>query len=229
MGLIAWRTRITTFADAFITDEMRRATRYTPVYDNNALIDGIVYINMDSRKDRYEEITAEITKMQLGVPPSHIQALGIARLNKWRRTLILEDDAMIVDSKTNMNNEIGNMLKWLNGRKWDVIMLATTHSDKRSMANSIYCRIHYSSSSSAYIINYDYIPQLVEVFNWANDRMNPAKWTEHGNEVFALDRCWDDLQKNGYWYGWMTDPIAQRPSHSSINEAMYRTITTTTV
>ena len=73
-------------------------------------IEKVVYINLEHRKDRKEETEAELLKYfpaekvvrfdainqkpgSFGCCKSHIAVLEMAKENKWKNVLIVEDDA----------------------------------------------------------------------------------------------------------------------------------------
>lgn len=208
--------------------------------DTNILnqIDAVIYINLDNRPDRKEDILGELKKMNIpenkihrmpgeyvqynghkGCVKSHINVLNLIQENHWNKVLILEDDATLNVDEETFNKSMNKMLNYINFNKWDVVMLATTYSDKEDLSDGL-VKIKSANSSSAYIVNRHYINKLLQVFNYSYSMMSDDKWTENGNEIYALDQQWTKLQREDNWLGWDTDLIKQRQSKSSINEFM---------
>mgnify|MGYP003353180329 CR=1 FL=1 len=114
---------------------------------------------------------------------------------------------------------MNKILNYINFNDWDVIMLATTFADKENLSDGL-VKIKIANSSSAYMVNRNYINKLLEVFNYSYNMMSDNKWTDKGYEMYALDQQWTKLQSKDKWLGWNTDLIKQRESKSSINEFM---------
>lgn len=110
----------------------------------NDFFDKILYINLDHRKDRKQQILNEFNKMDInenkihridaihekynghiGCAKSHIKALNYAKENNYKNVVIFEDDFIFTQNKIDVNNKINKFLKE-NSNKWDVVQL-TSH------------------------------------------------------------------------------------------------------
>ena len=202
-------------------------------------IDGIVYINLEKREDRKKVILQELEKIETdmnrvnkvagiyipknghkGCVQSHISALNIAKMNKWNQVLIFEDDMELNVSPDEFNDSINKMLDYMksNNIKWDVIMLASGHTDKEDVSNDI-VRIKIGTTSSGYIVNNHYYDKLINLFTHCNENMQRDKWSGGKDwEPYALDQQWKVLQQNDIWYGFKKDLIKQRAISSTIME-----------
>ena len=203
----------------------------------NNKIDGIVYINLEKREDRKKLILEELNKIEVdmnkvnkvsgvyipknghkGCVQSHILALNMAKMNKWKQVLIFEDDMELNVSPDEFNNKIDMALDYFttNNIKWDVLMLATGWTDKIDINKDI-VRIKSATTSSGYIISETYYDTLLTLFNDCNEHMNKDKWGgEHNWEPYALDQQWIKLQAKDNWYAFKNDIIKQRDISSTI-------------
>jgi len=111
-------------------------------------MDAIIYINLENRQDRKDLLMKELEKLDTnmskvhkvsgvyipknghkGCIQSHILAFHMIKLNKWKRVLILEDDAELDMSPESINDLISKSLTSLDEKHpdWNVIMLATAN------------------------------------------------------------------------------------------------------
>jgi len=124
-------------------------------------VDAIIYINLENRGDRKDVLMKELEKLNAnmskvhkvsgvyipknghkGCIQSHILALNMIKLNKWKRTLILEDDAELDVSPTTFNDLFNKTLDTLDSKypEWDVVMLASANKvldDKTAQSTTI--------------------------------------------------------------------------------------------
>ena len=116
------------------------------------MVDAILYINLEYRKDRKDNILSELEKLKdistnvhridavlntecghIGCGKSHIKALEFAIENNWDSVLIVEDDLCI-------QGDIENIRK-INDIKWDVMMLG--HGYRTIQECSVDCCLSY--------------------------------------------------------------------------------------
>jgi GR25 family glycosyltransferase involved in LPS biosynthesis len=181
-----------------------------------------------------------------GCIQSHILALNMIKLNNWERVLILEDDAELDMKPEVINNLLTKTIEELDNKhpEWNVIMLATANkvldkSKKNNELNSksnkttlpidlnIYTdetkthslkleKLKQATTSSAYIVKKDYVNNILDLFNHCNDNMLSTNMTSKGNEHWALDQKWAELQNKDNWFCIDKDPIKQRAIWSTI-------------
>ena len=100
-------------------------------------IDKIIYINLDSRKDRDLSIRSQLKIYNLkaerlsasyiennpsqGCALSHIRCLEEAIKNNYKNILILEDDFVFNVDPKEFKNKIFKFLKYV--KNWDVLMI----------------------------------------------------------------------------------------------------------
>jgi hypothetical protein len=218
-------------------------------------LDAIIYINLENRQDRKDLLLKELESLKTntakihkvsgvyipknghkGCIQSHILALNMIKLNKWKRVLILEDDAQLNTDPDTVNNIITQAMQILDEKdpNWNVIMLATATkviNDKAPTPHStqleIYSadgtlnpikleRLTRATTSSAYIVKGDYIDKILNLFNTCNDNMKPNNLSGNNHEYWALDQKWESLQASDQWYALSPDPIKQREIWSTI-------------
>ena len=218
-------------------------------------LDAIIYINLENRGDRKDLLMKELEKLNTnmgkvhkvsgvfipknghkGCIQSHILALNMIKLNKWKRVLILEDDAELDMSPEAFNDLLNKTIDTLDSKysNWDVIMLATANKiidDKIddmsinvvSLDGSIkeplplkIQKLKNATTSSAYIVKDTYVDNIINLFNNCNDNMEHSKLSGQGYEYWALDQKWAELQIKDNWFVLEKDPIKQRAIWSTI-------------
>jgi GR25 family glycosyltransferase involved in LPS biosynthesis len=203
---------------------------------NDNSLDAVIYINLENRDDRKSLILKEIEKLDIskskihkisgvytpknghkGCVQSHILALELAKLNKWQRVLILEDDAELV-VEPSMAKEMINTC--LNIPDWNIFMLGTFYKKIKGIVDELgnglnVERVAVSTTGTAYIVKYDYIDTLMNVFRTSNDHMSRDKLTGKDSEPWALDQQWLKLQDADLWYCFNKDLFRQRNIRST--------------
>jgi glycosyl transferase family 25 len=183
-------------------EELRKRTN--PEYKYNwDCIDKVIYINLEERKDRLEQITTELKvipenklirfnaikdiKGHIGCSKSHIACLELAIQNNWKNVLIIEDDMIFV------NYEEGTKLidKLIN-KDFDVISLGNTHvnCDKNNY------KLYAGDTTTAYIVNNHYYEKLL------NNYKEGLKLLIDTYEItkYCLDKYWKKLQSTDNWF-----------------------------
>ena len=218
-------------------------------------LDAIIYINLENRGDRKDLLMKELEKLNTnmgkvhkvsgvfipknghkGCVQSHILALNMIKLNKWKRVLILEDDAELDMSPEAFNDLLNKTIDTLDSKysNWDVIMLATVNKiiDDKTQSMSINVvsldgsikeplplkiqKLKNATTSSAYIVKDTYVDNIINLFNNCNDNMEHSKLSGQGHEYWALDQKWAELQVKDNWFVLEKDPIKQRAIWSTI-------------
>ena len=197
-------------------------------------IDAFIYINLENRLDRKELLLNELKKINIpenkiykisGVPipknghkgcvQSHILALELAKLNKWKNVAIFEDDLELNVSPDEFINKLNKALT----KDWNMIILHGSYQKIKQKINKEE-DLHYllySTQSTGYIINENYYDTLLNLFRNCNNNMVNDKWGLGNHEPYALDQKWNDLIKKDKWIGFKTNLVKQRNIKSSIN------------
>ncbi len=220
-------------------------------------LDAIIYINLENRTDRKDFLLKDLEALgtnmskvhkisgvympkngHKGCIQSHILALNMIKLNapRWKRVLILEDDAELTENPDKFNAIISQSMSKLDeiDPNWNVIMLATAwkiiHEDNIEKLSLEFIndqgkkmplaleRLKKATTSSAYIVKDTYVDEILSLFDTCNKNMEPEKlsMTEQKHEPWALDQQWESLQARDRWYCLNKDPIKQRDIWSTI-------------
>ena len=199
-------------------------------------IDAYIYINLDNREDRKKLILEEFKKLNIpeekiyriaavrkpknghkGCVQSHILALKLAKLNKWNKVAIFEDDMELNVTPDEFNNKIKNALEY---NKWDMLVLHGSFQEMKKDINNDMYYLNHSTQSTGYVIKSNYIDTLMNAFLLCNTHMSDDKWGNDKHEPYALDQQWNALIKKDNWIGFKPNLIKQRESPSSINEGV---------
>lgn len=200
-------------------------------------IDLVVYINLNIRTDRRQEMEAELRR--LGVPPEKIvrweatrnakkPALGcaashagvveyISTLPETVRTiLVLEDDFNFAHDASMVKNSLREFLTYPRDQ-WDMALLSYVIL-KREDYNGLVSRALASYLASGYLINRRSLPKIVEIFREARDEMSRT-----GNGIYAIDAHWWHIMKDRKTFYFNTSLGYQRRSYSNLgNEIVTR-------
>jgi glycosyl transferase family 25 len=172
-------------------------------------MDNIVYINLNKRTDRKEQITNELNNYGLtyerfeaiheeqgilGCTKSHLEVLKLARKNGWKSVLILEDDFTFLVSREEFEFEIKQLME--SGINYDVCMLAYNliRGENISGCNFLH-RVLEAQTASAYIVKDHYYDVIINLYEEAVQLLGQTG--EHWN--YANDQCWKSLQRKDNW------------------------------
>ncbi len=186
-------------------------------------IDKVIYINLEHRTDRKEQIESElqkyfpIEKIQrfnaikhqhggIGCTQSHIAILEMAIQNNWSNYLVVEDDAIW------SNFDKGySLLEQLIQKPYDVITLGTVYANYTPEF-----KLLSGQTTTAYIVQQKYYSVLLENF-----KESLAGFLSTGNyPVFSIDQYWKRIQPRDNWYCIIPSLMIQRPGYSDIEKAV---------
>ena len=205
-------------------------------------IDAVLYINLDSRKDRDAEVRAELNRVgvpehkihrlsavkrswgALGCALSHIACLQFIEERGWNRTLILEDDAGFEDKdKERWSAGLQEIRDFMNSSgstamdsKWDVFFLGGFVRDTNGPQKTEYKTIFRTRNTSclhAYIVHGHYAKKLREF-----SEMSVQMMMKHPPNVkqYLIDNAWNALQEEDRWFISIPTLAYQRESYSDI-------------
>jgi len=170
-------------------------------------IDKIIYINLDHRQDRRDIMKTFFEKGKIpqdkivrfpaikhaipikGIQASHTSVLALAKQNKWKNILILEDDLQWLDFEPAYKQLCELVLK----PDWNVIMLCGWYLDYRNP------RVYNSRNAGAYLVNEFYIDTLLQ---------NRLEYLKKYQKYFYMkprtewtaDVGWVHLMQKDVWY-----------------------------
>ena len=192
-------------------------------------IDKIIYINLEHRKDRKEQIENELEIMSLkqkserfeainkkpgivGCGYSHLEVLRLAKERKYRNVLILEDDFTFLVNKEELEFELTRFFE--NVKEFDVCMLAYNVNDWKYTEFDFVKKAINVQTASAYIVNERFYDKLIRLYEEDIPllEMTGMHW------IYANDQCWKKLQPTSLWYCFSHRLGKQRPSYSDNSE-----------
>jgi len=194
--------------------------------------DKILYINLDIRKDRNENILNELSKLEVdknkivrieavyeplnghkGCALSHIKALDYAIKNNFKNVLILEDDALFQYDKKFIDKHIKNFFKKIDN--WDVFFLGGNIQKKENTSYKKIFKVKRSLCSHAYVVNKHYFERLKECFIASFSLLDNCLFF---NQTLGLplDCIWQILEERDNWYIQQPIIVQQSSSYSDI-------------
>jgi glycosyl transferase family 25 len=184
----------------------------------------IFYINLDRRRDRREEIEAELCAAGLcgerfaaidrapgfvGCAESHLAVLKLAKTRGYTYTLILEDDfVFLLDPKPLIRDLLST-----GPNSFDVCMLSYNMLQEESIVDksqSKYRRVIEAQTASGYLVAGHYLDTLIQLY----EKTNPLLAESKANWLYANDQCWKRLQRRDMWIYVVERAGKQRPSWS---------------
>lgn len=183
---------------------------------------GIVYINLDMRKDRRKEFEEESSRLGfqaerfsaiphrhglLGCLKSHLAVLKLAQKRGWETVLIFEDDFIATVPKEEFHGAIADLFR--SGEEFDVVMLA--YNLKRSTPHSdLLLRVQEAQTASAYIVHTQFYKTLITLY----ERTLPLLQSTLLFDVYANDQAWKTLQPRAKWFAFLPRLGKQRAGFS---------------
>ena len=187
-------------------------------------IQKVIYINLEHRVDRKQEIEQELQKYfpvdkilrfnaikeshgGIGCTKSHIAVLEMAIKEKWSNYLVVEDDAIYSKNFDNGYSLLEKLIK----KSYDVITLGTVYANHTSEF-----KLLSGQTTTAYIVHQKYYQTLLQNFK---DGLTGFLMT--GNyPVFSIDQYWKRIQPRDNWYCIIPSLMIQRSGYSDIEKAV---------
>ncbi len=195
-------------------------------------IDKIIFINLDRRRDRLEEIIEEFKRMNIppnkilrfdaishplgniGCSLSHLQVMKMVKENNWKNVLILEDDFNFIVEKEFLNEFLNYVFNTLN-KPWDVIMFGYNFNEPNNYSlpfnNDPYLgKVGFAQTASGYLINQHYYDTLLSNYEEGNRLL----MEKNKHWLYANDLYWRVLQEKDEWLYSLQRIGLQRKSYS---------------
>ena len=189
-------------------------------------IEKIIYINLDRRNDRREQIEQELKTMDLydkaerfqaidrpkkgivGCTYSHLAVLKYAKENNWKNVLILEDDFTFLVDKETFETKLQ---EFFNANiPYDVCMISY-HIQREEATNYPFLKkVIEAQTASGYIVHQDFYDKIIELYEYAAPILD--KHMQHW--IYANDQIWKRLQPQANWYALETRCGKQRSGYS---------------
>jgi GR25 family glycosyltransferase involved in LPS biosynthesis len=184
-------------------------------------IDKIVFINLESRKDRLEHMQLVCNKFPsekvirfnaietkgcglIGCGKSHVGVVEMAIENNWKNVLILEDDV-----EWNKFEEGYEKLEKLVERDYDVILLGGIIKGDNSYDKET-SRVNCVQTMSSYLVNSKFYTKLLNNLKEGITKLEIAR--EHW--LYGCDQYWKHLQPHHNFYIIVPNLMYQRNEYS---------------
>jgi GR25 family glycosyltransferase involved in LPS biosynthesis len=192
------------------------------------LFEHTLFINLEHRNDRLEHVLAEFDKLgikaervnavkmkngAIGCTMSHIKCIELAKNRNWDQVFICEDDI------TFLNPELlkRNIELFYNNDEilWDVLIIGGNNVPPYQQFYEYAARIFQNQTTTGYIVKKQYYDVLLTNFkeSAANLLRNPDNKFE-----YALDKYWNRLQMQDFWYMITPPTVTQYENYSDIEE-----------
>lgn len=180
-------------------------------------IDKIIYINLDKRPDRREQMERQLDAFGLsyerfpaihhsfgivGCSQSHQAVYRLAKERGYKNIWILEDDFEFVVSRTTLEQRMMELLEsgLSSQSSCDVCMLAYNALETQDIPaflhfSSSWMRIMSAQTASSYIVWAHYYDKLIELYDTAIPLLEQTQ--QHWN--YANDQVWKLLQSQDRW------------------------------
>jgi glycosyl transferase family 25 len=183
----------------------------------NLYISSVIYINLDKRTDRKDEIVKELKifnpekihrvsavfepdRGYLACTKSHLKALKKAKKHNWENVLIVEDDAKWENIEKGFP-----VFEKLVKEPYDVIMLGGTFAEYDHTTYSV----KKAQSSASYIVNRKYYDTIIQKYK---EVLAPNEDVTPDVQVFQ------PLQAKDNWFIVSPALMIQRKSYSDIQK-----------
>lgn len=196
-------------------------------------IERIVYINLDHRIDRREEVEGELKEYNIpqekirrfsaikydpgfiGCTMSHIAVLEEAIKDNVKNILILEDDFQFVVSKDEFYESVDYFFNLQ--KPWDVIMFNYNTNNPENKVedfqdDSKIGYVRFAQTTCAYLVNGHYMKTLLQ--NFKEGLHHSLHTMQHWN--YSIDIFWKHLQCKDEWFYFKKRIGKQRISFSDI-------------
>ena len=192
-------------------------------------IDKVIYINLEHRTDRREEIESELNNMSIeyerfnaisnpdfgivGCTQSHLEIFKMAKEKGYKNILIFEDDFKFIVSKKVFEEHIE--LLYNSQVKFDICMLGYRLLKSNPCHEYPFLQKAIDvDTTSCYIINETMYDALIDLYSWTL----PLLIDTRRHWIYALDQIWKLLQPISKWYIFNTRIGIQRPSYSDLRK-----------
>ena len=190
-------------------------------------IDKVIYINLDRREDRRNNIEEELRRMDItaerfvaidrspgivGCGASHLAVLKRAKIEGWPNVLIFEDDFMFIVDKPIFEQNLRSFFS--SNTPYDVLLLGYNIKGSEQFNDTVsYAR--NVQTTSGYIVNQLFYDILIKNWEEALDKLisSGKHW------LYALDQSWKTLQDKHTFFYFNTRIGKQRPSWSDIGNS----------
>ena len=202
-------------------------SRHLPlVPSSGVLLHYVLYINLEERQDRLNNMLDEMTKMSIigervagiktprgaiGCTLSHIRCLELAKSRGWPHVFICEDDILFLNPELLKEN----LLKFSQNTEipWDVVIIGGNNCPPYQPVSDYCIRVFNTQTTTGYIVRSHYYDTLIHNFKESAAKLMREP---HNSKMYALDIYWKRLQQLGNWYMIIPPSVVQREDYSDI-------------
>ena len=190
-------------------------------------ITNVVYINLESRKDRRQHIEKELKDLGLkgkrfnaikmengaiGCSMSHLKCLQNAKENGLSHVMILEDDVMFHDKALFVKQINGFMA---NHAEWDVILVAGNNQRPYAEVDEYCVKPTKCQTTTGYIVKQHYFDILISNIK---EGLTSLILEPKEHRQYAIDKYWFHLQSKDRWYLIIPLTVTQLDDYSDIEK-----------
>lgn len=174
---------------------------------NFEFIDKILFINLEFRKDRLEELQKEMERINipkekiiridaiynplgaLGCTKSHMKAIEYAKNNHYKTVWILEDDVNFIVNNESINKNMRYIKDFLQAQKDSIILLSGNTIKVSEYNNVLYKAINVLTTSS-YIVTESKYDELLKILRESENILETTRNIELG----SCDVVWNKIE-----------------------------------
>lgn len=200
----------------------------------------VMYINLDKRTDRRQQLEGEFTRVGMalgkavripGVPmpegdgaqgcsQAHIHALEyFLKHSTDPYCVVIEDDFKFTQTPAHIQAALTQFLTTV-GSDWDVLLLSgkvtKTVETPAPYKQSGVVRVLRAHNTDAYVVNRAFVPVLLDNFQRGLTGLQKTR-----NKRYHLDVYWKKLQRAHRWYALQPLLGTQRESYSDIRRKVH--------
>lgn len=192
------------------------------------LLEHTLFINLNHRTDRLEHINAEFEKMGIkaerveGVQPktpaigctmSHIKCLELAKIRGYEQVFICEDD--ITFTNPDLFKEQIEKFAENDNINWDVLIISGNNRPPCQKLYEYAARVFYCQCCTGYVVKKEYYDTMLANFKEGLLHLikNPTNKFD-----YAIDKYWQKLQMQDYWYIITPLSVIQYDNYSDIEQ-----------
>ena len=191
-------------------------------------IQKIIYINLDHRLDRKQEIESEFKRLNIpeekiirlsavahpypntGCNLSHAKALRLAHSLNLENVLILEDDFNFIDDLQTIDQNLNHFFQTI--QYYDALLLTRVNTNDIKKVDDILSICNGSSNAAGYIVKNHMFLTLAEDFERSANLLFETK----AHWLFQNDQVWQKYMKNDKWFCFNIHLGYQRKSFSNL-------------
>ncbi|HSW76987.1 MAG TPA: glycosyltransferase family 25 protein [Candidatus Saccharimonadales bacterium] len=197
----------------------------------HAKIDKLIFINLDYRTDRYNELLQQLHNISfpqekimrfsalqgssgpVGCCLSHAAVLKKAHEMNLNNVLILEDDCNFIEDVDNINKTMNYFFNTIAPLGWDAFLFHCGNINIDRI-DDIMNRCLSSSNAVAYLVTNKIMLDLANLIQEGAELLHQtgAHW------LYQNDVVWDKQMSVSQWYSPNESLCYQRPSYSDLSE-----------